>query len=330
MEYRRLGKSDVNVSELILGTWAIGGWLWGGTDDDAAVAAIHKAIDIGMTSIDTAPAYGFGHAEKIIGKAIAGRRDEVQILTKFGIRWDTDVNSEHFLTEDADGNPVLLRHNSTADSIVEECERSLRRLGTDYIDLYQCHWPDRDTPYEETAEATAKLMKQGKVLASGVSNFPPEMMQRYSSRVQLASNQPPYSMLQRNIEEDVVPFCIENDVALIVYSPLQRGILSGKVPMDRTFPDTDARSKLAIYKPESRRRVLDFLDRIKPIADGHNATLAQLVLNWTIHRPGITAALSGARNPEQVEENARAASFELTEEETATINAELDHLELDL
>ena len=329
MEYRQLGKSDLKVSELILGTWAIGGWLWGGTDDEAAVAAVRKAIDVGMTSIDTAPAYGFGHSEEIVGKAIAGRRDEVQILTKFGLRWDTEGNSEHFLTEDADGNPVLLRHNATAQSVVEECESCLRRLGTDHIDLFQCHWPDRDTPFEETAEALAMLIKQGKVLAAGVSNFTPEMMQRLISGVQLASDQPPYSMLQRNIEKDIVPFCIENDVALIIYSPLQRGILSGKVTMDRTFPETDARSNSRIYKPENRRRVLDFLDKIKPIADGHNATLAQLVLNWTAHRPGITAVLSGARNPDQAEENAKAASFELTDEETGTINAELDQLELD-
>ena len=147
VEYRQLGKSDVKVTSLTLGTWAIGGWLWGGIDDENAVAAIRKSIDLGMTSIDTAPAYGFGHAEKIVCKAIAGRRDEVQILTKFGMRWDTDEGPEHFQTEDLNGNPLTLRHNAKRDSIVKECEDSLRRLDTDHIDLYQCHWPDPSTPY---------------------------------------------------------------------------------------------------------------------------------------------------------------------------------------
>lgn len=330
MQYRQLGKSDVKVTSLVLGTWAIGGWLWGGIDDDNAVAAIRKSIDLGMTSIDTAPAYGFGHAEKILGKAIAGRRDEVQILTKFGLLWDTDEGPEFFQTEDLNGNPLTLRYNTKKDSIVEQCEDSLRRLDTDHIDLYQCHWPDSSTPYEEMAEALAKLLKEGKILAAGVSNFTPEMMQRVMKKVTLASNQPPYSMLKRNIEKDVVPFCIEHNVALIVYSPLQRGILSGKVAMDRTFPKTDARSGAPIYRPENRRRVLDFLDKIKPIAEGHNATLAQLVLNWTMHRPGITAVLSGARNPAQVEENVEAADLELSTAETEQINTHLDHLKLDL
>ena len=163
-----------------------------------------------------------------------------------------------------------------------------------------------------------------------LSNFTPEMMRRVMTKVTLASNQPPYSMLKRDIEKDVVPFCIEHNIALIVYSPLQRGILSGKVTMDRTFPKTDARSSAAIYRPENSRRVLDFLDKLKPIAEGHNATLAQLVLNWTMHRPGITAVLSGARNPGQVEENIKAAELELSAEETEQINTHLDQLKLDL
>jgi len=330
MEYRQLGNSDVKVTSLTLGTWAIGGWLWGGTDDEAAAAAIRKAVDLGMTSIDTAPVYGFGLAEKIVGEAIAGRRDKVQILTKYGLRWDTDENSQHFLTQDADGNPVMIRHNARKESVIKECEDSLRRLRTDYIDLYQCHWPDRDTPCEETMEAMDKLLKDGKILAAGVSNFTPELMERCLKTLPIASNQPPYSMLNRDIEKDVVPFCIRHNIALIVYSPLERGILSGKVTMDREFPETDARSTSPIYKPENRRRVLEFLDKIKPIAEAHGATLAQLVLNWTVHRPGITVVLSGVRNPDQVEENIKAAELELSAGETEEINTHLDQLKLDL
>ena len=328
MEYRQLGTSDVHVSEIILGTWAIGGWMWGGTDDDAAIAAIRKSIDIGMTSIDTAPMYGFGHSEEVIGKAIEGRRDQVQLLTKYCLRWDLEEGTYYFDTKLPDGTPTKVHRNARKHSIMKEVEDSLRRLGTDYIDVYQCHWPDFSTPYEETMEAMDELLKQGKIRAAGVSNFDTEMMQRCLSVVHIASNQPPYSMLKREIENDVLPFCIQNNIGVIVYSPLQNGILSGRVTMDRSFPASDLRHSSPYYKPENRRRILEFLDRIRPIAEAHNATLAQLVINWTIHRPGVTAALVGARNPQQVKENAAAAELSVADEQVAQIDALLDELQL--
>jgi len=330
MEYRQLGNSNVKVTEVILGTWAIGGWLWGGTDDEAAIAGIRRAVDLGMTSIDTAPVYGFGHSEELIAKALEGRRDEVQLLTKYGLRWDMPEGAAHMKTTDAAGKEAKIVKHAGKQSVLKEVQDSLRRLKTDRIDLYQCHWPDESTPFEETMEAIDQLLKQGKILAAGVSNFSPEQMDRCRKVVELASDQPPYSMVKRDIEKDVIPYCVDNNIGVIVYSPLQRGLLSDRLSMERTFPPTDGRSMSPYFKPENRRRVLDFLAKIKPIADGHNATLAQLAINWTIHRPGITAALVGARNPQQAEENARATAFTLTDEETKTISDLLDELHLEV
>jgi aryl-alcohol dehydrogenase-like predicted oxidoreductase len=330
MEYRQLGTSDLKVSAVALGTWAIGGWLWGGTDDEAAVAAIRAAIDAGVTSIDTAPMYGMGHSERIVGKAIAGRRDRVQVMTKYVLRWDLAEGEKFFETTDAEGNRREVYRNGRADSVIEECERSLRRLGVDCIDLYQCHWRDHTTPVEETMEAVAKLLKDGKIRAAGVSNFIVAEIEAACTVVPLASNQPPYSMLKRGIEADVLPYCREHDVGILAYSPLQLGLLTGKVTMERKFPPDDQRANSAYYTPANRRKVLDFLEAIRPVAEAHDATLAQLAINWTIHRPGITCALVGARNPEQARENAAAADFKLTDEETRKINDLLDGLKLEL
>jgi len=330
MEYRKLGRSNVEVSVVTLGAWAVGGWMWGGTDDEAAIAGIQKAVDLGMTSIDTAPVYGFGHSEQIVGRAVKGRRDDVQLLTKFGVRWDTEKGTHPVQSALPDGTPVTIRRYAGRESVIEECERSLKRLGTDHIDLYQHHWPDPDTPIEETMEALDRLLKQGKIRAAGVSNYSPEQMAEAQWVVPLASSQPPYSMIRRDIEDDVLPYCREHGIAVLVYSPLQGGILTGKVTIDREFPETDLRHNSPYYTKGNRRRVLDFLEKMRPIAEAHEATLAQTVINWTIHQPGITAALVGVRNPAQAEENAAAAAFRLTEEETGHINDLLKGLKLEL
>jgi len=330
MEYRQLGASDLKVSAVTMGTWAIGGWMWGGTDEQAAIAAIQQAVDVGMTSIDTAPMYGFGLAEEIVGKAIAGRRDQVQVLTKYGMRWDLREGQFWFKTTTFEGSQAPVHRCAKAHSVVEECERSLKRLGVDVIDLYQCHWRDNTTEVEETMEAIARLLEQGKIRAAGVSNFTAEEIDRARRIVPIASDQPPYSMVKRDIEADLVPYCIANDVGLVVYSPLQLGLLSGKLTMERQFTGDDQRRNSPYFKPDNRRKVIDFLEALRPIAEEHDATIAQLVINWTIHRPGITAALVGARNPEQAAENAKAADFTLTEEETARVNELLEALELDL
>jgi len=328
MEYRRLGSSDLHVSAITLGAWAIGGFMWGGTDDEAAVASIQRAVDLGMTTIDTAPVYGFGHSEELLARAVAGRRDKVQILTKFGLDW-TGNGAFRLATTDPEGKTVEVYRNAHKEKVIAECEVSLQRLNTDYIDLYQQHWPDPDVPIEETFEAVAQLLEQGKIRAAGVSNYSVEEMEAARQVVPLASLQPPYSMINRGIERELLPYCIEHKIGVVVYSPLQRGLLTGKVTMDRTFPASDHRSENAFFKPENRRRVLDFLEQIRPIAEAHSATLAQVVIAWTIRQPGITAALVGARTAAQVEENAGAADLQLTDADLAQINGLLDALELD-
>jgi aryl-alcohol dehydrogenase-like predicted oxidoreductase len=212
------------------------------------------------------------------------------------------------------------------DSILEECEASLRRLGVETIDLYQCHWPDKTTALEETMEALSLLLDQGKIRSIGVSNFTPEMMEECLRFAPIASDQPKYSLLERGIEKDILPFCLENHVGLIVYSPIAQGLLTGKVTMDRTFPEDDFRRGQPWFQPQNRRRVLEALDKVKPIADDHGVTLAQLAIQWTVSEPGVTSAIVGARNPKQVEENARAADFRLSDEERSTIRTVFENL----
>jgi len=328
MDARRLGDSDVMVTPVTLGTWAIGGWMWGGTDERQAVDAIRAALDAGVTSIDTAAIYGFGLSEELVGRAIAGRRDEVQILTKYGLRWDSDEGTEYFETTDRDGRRREVRKNARPDSVVYECEQSLRRLGTDCIDLYQCHWRDVSTPVADTMEAVAKLLEQGKIRAAGVSNFSVEEIEAARKVVPIASDQPPYSMLLRDAENDILPYCREHNIGVIVYSPLQRGLLTGKITEDYQFGPGDHRAGSKLFQPENVRRVNAFLDDIRPIAEAHDATLGQLVIHWTLRRPGVTAALVGARNPKQATENAKAAELEISDDELRQIDERLEGLEL--
>ena len=326
MDYVKLGESDVEVSQLILGTWAIGGWMWGGTDDDNAVEAIRKAVDLGMTTIDTAPIYGFGHSELIVGEAVRGRREEVQIATKCGLNWErTDGERPHEMTDD-EGNTRTICRCLKPEAIIREMDQSLERLGTDYVDLYQCHWPDSTTPIKDTMGALNQLLAEGKTRAVGVSNFTVEMLEECLEHGPLASDQPPHNMLDRRIEPDVLPWCRQHGVSVIVYSPMHRGLLTGKVTMDREFEPDDHRARMKWFQPQNRRRVLEFLDRVRPVAEAHDRTLAQLAVNWAICQPGVTAALVGARTPEQAEENVGGAGWRLTDEELAQIGEWLHEL----
>jgi aryl-alcohol dehydrogenase-like predicted oxidoreductase len=325
MQPRQLGKSDVYVSPVIFGAWAIGGWMWGGTDERDALDAIRAGIDNGVTTIDTAAIYGQGLSEELVAKAVEGRRDRVQIATKCGRRWDSPEGSDPWEYQDRLGNPVTIRSNSRPESIFEECEQSLRRLRTDVIDLYQIHWPDKTTPVEVAMGAMEKLREEGKIRAFGVSNYNLEHM-RTAKRAapELASLQPPYSLIQRGIEKDLLPFCRESNISVIVYSPLERGLLTGKVTPDRQFPPGDHRATHKYFTVENRKRVLAALEKIKPIADRHKASYAQVVINWTIHEPGVTAALVGARNAEQSAHNAQAMRFKLTDDERRQVRAAFD------
>ena len=326
MQPRTLGTSDVRVSPVIFGAWAIGGWMWGGTDEADSIEAIRASLDHGVNTIDTAAIYGQGYSEELVARAIKGYpRDTVVIATKCG-RLPGDEGSDPWSTTDRHGRPITIRSNSRRQSIFAECEGSLKRLGLETIDLYQIHWPDRTTPVEEALRAVESLRKQGKVRAIGVSNYDLEWM-RGAKRAapSLASLQPPYSLITRRIERDgTLAFSRENAIGVIVYSPLERGLLTGKVTPERQFPPDDHRSTHKYFTVENRKRVLAALEKVKPIADRHGASYAQLVINWTIHEPGITAALVGARNAEQAIHNAGAMRFTLTEQERQAIRGAFD------
>lgn len=329
MEFRQLGNTDLKVSAITFGAWAIGGWMWGGAERKDALEAILASYDQGMTSIDTAPIYGQGLSEEIVGEALRSLpRDKVQILTKFGMRWDEKKGDLAFSSVDNAGRPIDIYKYAGKDSIVKECEDSLRRLGTDYIDLYQIHWPDSTTPVAETMEAMAKLLRQGKIRAAGVSNYSAALMAEAENTLSLASNQVPYSMVERTIEEELVPYCLKHNKAIIAYSPLQRGLLTGKIKPDHVFAPGDHRPGTVFFQPENIRRIDNFLARLQPLAQSRNAEISQLVLRWTIEQPGITIALAGARDKKQAIQNAKAADLELTTDDIAFIDGELKKLKL--
>jgi aryl-alcohol dehydrogenase-like predicted oxidoreductase len=324
MEYQKLGSSDVSVSRITFGSWAAGGWMWGGTEQNDAVGAIHAAYDLGVTSI-----YGMGLSEQIVGEAIKSLpRDKVQVLTKFGMRWDDNKGDFAMKTKNNDGQDVDVYKYGGRDSIIKECEESLKRLGTDYIDLYQQHWPDVTTPIDETMEAVQRLIEQGKVRAAGVSNYSVAQMEEAEKTLNLASNQVPYSMLRRDIEKDIVPYSQQHNKGILVYSPLQLGLLTGKMKPGQHFDASDLRSTNRLFKPEAVTKVNEFLNKIKPLAESKNATLGQLVLRWTLAQPGITVALVGARNPEQAVQNAKTVDIQLSFEEVDFINKQLQTLDL--
>jgi len=329
MEYRELGESGVQASVITFGAWAIGGWMWGGAERTDAVEAIRASYDQGVTSIDTAPIYGQGLSEEIVGEALEGiQRDKVQIMTKFGMRWDAKLGEFAFRSQDNGGKPLEIYKYAGKDGIVKECEDSLRRLRTDYIDLYQIHWPDSTTPVEETMEALGLLLKQGKIRAAGVSNYNVGLMEAAEKTLNLASDQVPFSMVNRDIEKDLVPWCIRHKKAILAYSPLQRGLLTGKIRPGHSFGEGDTRAGSKFYKPENVERINGFLDKLRSMAESKSASLAQLAIRWTIERPGITVALVGARDAKQAVQNARAIDVKLSPEEILFINRQLEGLVL--
>jgi len=329
MEYRELGGSGLSASAITFGAWAIGGWMWGGAERKDAVDAIRASYDHGVTSIDTAPIYGQGLSEEIVGEALEGiARDKVQIMTKYGMRWDEKKGEFGFRSQDNDGKPLEIYKYAGKESVIKECEDSLRRLRTDYIDLYQIHWPDSTTPVAETMEAVELLLKQGKIRAAGVCNYNVALMEEAERTLSLASDQVPFSMVNRDIEKELVPWCIKHKKAILAYSPLQRGLLTGKIRPGHSFGEGDTRAGSKFYKPDNVTRINDFLNKLRPMAEGKSASVAQLVIRWTLERPGITIALVGARDAGQAVQNARAIDIKLAPEEILYINRQLEGLEL--
>jgi methylglyoxal reductase len=332
MKYRTLGETDIEVSAVVFGAWAIGGWSWGGTDDAQAELAIRAALDRGVNAVDTAPMYGFGHSEHVVGRAIAGRRDGVVVMTKVGLRWD-DERGEPFFSTQGPSGPVMVRRNARPDSIRTEVERSLVRLGVDVIDLVQIHWPDSTTPVADSIGALLALKEEGKLRAIGVSNFRPEMMaeaRRALGEVPLASDQAQYSLVARDLERDVLPWADERGIGVLVYSPLEQGLLTGCVGPEREFPEGDARRRRATFSPANRARVNAALEGVvRPVAEAHGATVAQTVIAWTVAQPGVTAAIVGVRAPGQAGENAAAGDLVLEGDELARIRAAFEPLQLE-
>jgi len=287
IEYTRLGESAIPVSRICLGTWAIGGWMWGGTEEDESIRTIRTALDKGVNFIDTAPVYGFGRSEEIVGKALKGYvpRDQVVVATKAGLEWN-------------DKGKVF--RNSSRARILKEVEDSLRRLQTDYIDLYQVHWPDPLVPIEETAAVMAALLKEGKIRALGVSNYNAEQLEVFRRVAPLHSVQPPYNLFERQIEEAILPYATNHGLAILAYGSICRGLLSGRMKPGTRFEGDDLRQ----FDPKFRKpRFSQYLAAVSELDElaqhKHGRRVLELAVRWVIDRGAI--ALWGARHPQQLE-----------------------------
>jgi aryl-alcohol dehydrogenase-like predicted oxidoreductase len=306
---RQLGNTGIEVSPVALGCWPIAGLTSPGVTDEQSIATVRACFDLGVNHIDTAYCYGHrGESERLIARAIRGRRDDVILATKGGLHWDAAGNQAH------DASPAALRR---------ECEESLQRLETDRVDLLYLHAPDPQVPVAESAGELKRLLDEGKTRSVGASNVSLAQLEEFAAECPLAAFQPPYNMLQRQIEADTLPWCIAHRVAVLVYWPLMKGLLSGRIGRDQTYGPDDSRRKYPQYQGEEWQKNQDFLDRLRDVAHSCGHTVAELVINWTIHRPGITAALCGARRPEQIRETAGAVGWQLGDEQLAAIDAAL-------
>jgi len=322
MIYRKLGSSHIDISVVGFGAWAIGGWMWGGADEQEAVDAIQAAIDHGVNLIDTAPVYGFGRSEEIVAQAIHGRREKVVLATKCGLIWDREEGVFHYYANSlgvtANPSEKAVYKCLKPDSIAEEVDRSLKRLNTDYIDLYQTHWQDATTPIADTMEALLKLKEQGKIRTIGISNANLEQLKAYGP---IDSDQERFSMLDRNITTNgMLDYCHQKKIAVLAYSPLAKGLLIGKTQPDRQFKPGDQRLGNPSFNLENIERVNEKLKQLQPIASCHNASVAQAVIAWTFAQPGVTCVLCGARNPKQTIENAEAGRIKLSPDEVRTMD----------
>ncbi|MBD1806106.1 aldo/keto reductase [Microcoleus sp. FACHB-SPT15] len=301
METRRLGASDVKITPVLMGTWQAGKSMWVGVEDAETIKAIRAAFDAGITTVDTAEVYGKGHSEEVVAEALADVRDQVTYATK------------------------VFANHLKYDQVFEACEGSLTRLKTDYIDLYQIHWPSGSfksevVPIEETMNALNELKEQGKIRAIGVSNFSRAQIEEAMQYGRIDSLQPPYSLFWRQVEKDTVPYCVENNISILAYSSLAQGLLTGKFGRDHKFEEGDNRRDNKLFKGENYDRAQQALDKLRPIAERHQCSLAQLSLAWLIAQPQ-TNAIAGARNTEQAVGNASSADVDLSTDEIKEIDA---------
>ena len=321
MEYRKLGNSQLELSTITYGAFAIGGNMWGGNEKKDSIDSVRASIDHGVTTIDTAPFYGFGLSEEMIGEAIKSYdRSKVQLLTKFGLVWDGSNNGkgDFFFDADDNGKKVPVFKYSSKENVIKEIEESLKRLQTDYIDLLQIHWPDSTTPISETMEAVETLIQQGKIRAFGVSNYNVSQIQEAQKTVQIASNQVAYSMLNKSIETDLLPFTIAENIGIIAYSPMERGLLTGKYFTDGKLKENDHRN--GYFGKFDLQQVKTLVEELSSLANSKHISISQLVLRWTTLQKGISIVLAGARNAEQAISNAKAMDFDLSVSELEFIN----------
>ncbi len=310
MQTRHLGNSDLEITPIGIGAWAMGGgdWAfsWGRQEDDKSIAAIHAALDAGVNWIDTAAVYGLGHSEEVVGKAIAGRVHRPYVFTKCSLVWNDQRE---------------IGHSLKAASVRRELEASLRRLRVDVIDLYQIHWPDPEPEMEEGWQTLAQLQKEGKVRYIGVSNFNVAQMKRAERIAPITSLQPNYNIVTRDIEKDLLPFCRERNIGVIVYSPMKSGLLTGKMTRERiaSLPPDDFRPKTASFQEPLLSRNLGVVEVLRGIAERHNRTPGEVAIAWTLRDPVVTGAIVGMRSAEQAKQIVRSAEFRLRPDEVLEI-----------
>lgn len=327
MKYMEIGRSGIKASVITMGAMGIGGgtW-WRNSDDDESVRTIHRALELGINTIDTAPVYGFGHSEEVIGKAIKGKRSEYIISTKCGLWWDDDEGSFRF---EKDGHRVT--RNLTAHAIRTEIERSLKRLGTDYIDIYYTHnpaCPPVMTPVEETVGTLMELKKEGKIRAIGSSNMTPDEIRAYTSCGEIDIIQGHYSMLDRSAEKEIIPLCRELGLSFHGYMPLERGLLTGKTTADYKVQPGDAREDSPLWKPDKFPEVLGFVDSLKDICEKYHCTQPQLAVAFLLARGSDINVICGARRVFQIEDTALAADVELDESDVKEILSRMEKIGL--
>jgi aryl-alcohol dehydrogenase-like predicted oxidoreductase len=312
MRTRQLGNSDLQITPLGIGAWAMGGagWAfsWGEQDDDASIGAIHAALDKGINWIDTAPVYGLGHSEEVVGRALKGRSNRPYVFTKCERKW---------------GEDRVIFKSLKRESILGECEDSLRRLGVDAIDLYQIHWPEPDEDVEEGWAACAELQKAGKVRWIGFCNFNVQQMVRAKAIAPITSLQPPYNIISPEIEAEILPYCGSNNIGVIAYSPMKSGLLTGAMTRERvaTMPQDDFRRRTPNYQEPLLTRNLNLVEGLRRIAERHGRTPGEVAIAWTLRRPEVTGAIVGMRSPAQVDGVIGAADFRLSDTEIGEIAA---------